>query len=197
MIFAQGRGKEPPPLIMRGKRGGPLHYPTIRAEPLEVECLDGASPPLRLNTSAGNGPHQSACHSAGTNQWSSTRPYSNEVTASVQGSQCESVLSAGTTPIFHSPQSTGYVRREMTPGKARGMDEPSRVGGAQGAVRSVFKQGKGGSIPTSFGPLVIPPPQRSMGGTGRGGLPVKEHPCPPPVPTDECGGILWTRGSVG
>ena len=115
----------------------------------------------------------------------------------MQGSQCESVLLAGTTPIFHSPQSTGYVHREMTPGKARGMDEPSRVGGAQGAVRSVFKQGKGGSILTSFGPLVIPPPTAVHGRHGEGGSTGKRAPFPPPVPTDECGGILCTRGSVG
>ena len=188
-------GKESPPLIKRGKENYPLPYPVIPKKPPEVECLCTVGSPSSLNKSMGHDPHPLGCHSAGNDQWGTSPPFSRNVAIGIHERQRGGALSTESEPFFWFPQTPGYIRVEVTPGKYRDLGEPSQIGSTQGGCPLVFGRGDVVGVPIFVGAFAPPPPYRDPG-TARGGGDSEERstiPRPPPLFSE---GSIWVNLEV-
>ena len=92
-------------------------------------------------------------------------------------------LSAESEPFFRFPQTPGYIRVEMTPGKYRDLGEPSQFGSTQGGWPLVFGRSDGVGVPIFVGAFAPPPPTATQGQREGGGTAKNEVPFPGPPPS--------------
>ena len=180
---ARGQERNPPPLIKRGKENYPLPYPVIPKKPPEVECLCTVGSPSSLNKSMGHDPHPLGCHSAGNDHWGTNPPFPRNVAIGIHDHQRGGALSTESEPFFRFPQTPGYIRVEMTPGRYRDLGEPSQIGSTQGGCPLVFGRSDGVGVPIFVGVFAPPPPTATQGQREGGGTAEKEVPFPGPPPS--------------